>query len=132
MNHEGAMLAFARLAALSARKQQLIGRDKFLILAGAAACRAGWPEVADRCRELVLQNNKLHIVGHNSTFADAMRDDDFKMFANKLDRFCTFERAEHLLEDLGIEIELPADSQKNAGDFALSLLSRDSFKMNRH
>lgn len=119
-DQELAMLAFVRLAALSEEKQQLIGRDKFLILTGVAACRAGWPEVAERCRELVLHNNKMHIVGRSPSFPDAMRNDEFATFVKHLDRFCTFERAEHLLLELTIEIEVP---NNNAGEFALSLLS---------
>ena len=45
-NHELAMLAFARLARISHDKHQATGRDRFLLLAGERACKAGWPDVA--------------------------------------------------------------------------------------
>lgn len=70
-DHEAAMLAYIRLAEVSLRKRQPLGHNKLLVLAAAAACRAGWPEVAQRCRELVLEHNPAHLIGKFATVADA-------------------------------------------------------------
>ncbi len=123
-DHERAMLAYATLAQISAEKRQLQGRDKFLVLAGAAACRAGWPDVANRCRALILENNPAHRIGSFPSFADAMRDDDFLALLKGRQRFCTYERAEHILQQLEMEVA-PAgsDTAATAGDRALALLS---------
>ena len=122
-DHERAMLAYARLAAISQQKQQLPGRDKFLILAGAAACRAGWLDVAARCRELVLGHNPQHLLGENASFPDALRSPEFEPFLKQLRRQCGYERAEHLLGELGIDPAVPAErDQTSAGDYALGLL----------
>jgi hypothetical protein len=122
-DHERAMLAYARLAAIAWQKRQLPGRDKFLLLAAASACRAGWPDVAERCRELVLAHNPLHLVGHEEAFVVAMRSPDFGPFVRQLERFCSPERAEHLLAELGIEVIVPSvEDERRAGDIARELL----------
>lgn len=120
------MLAYVRLAALSQRKQQLGGRDKFLILAGAEACRAGWPEVAKRCRALVLENNPAHLLHRYTSIPEALQDEDFHTYLKQLERFCGLEKAEHLLAELGIEVDVPADRRDaGAGPFCLDLLSNE-------
>lgn len=99
-NHELAMLAFARLARISHQKSQAAGRDRFLLLAGERACMAGWPDVARRCRDLVLLSNPRHLLAKTDSFADCLRSEAGAEFFPTLQRFCTFERAEHLLRDL--------------------------------
>jgi hypothetical protein len=123
MNHESAMLAYVRLAEVSQRKQQLIGRDKLLVLAAAAACRAGWIDVGERCRELVLEHNPAHLIGTFPTVADALRSSDFTPLLNQLERMCGYERAEFLVSELGLEAE-PQEGDQNAGQIALSLLEK--------
>ncbi len=125
-DHDKAMLAYTHLADLSQQKKQLPGRDKLLILAGAAACRAGWPDIAQRCRSLVLGNNPAHLIGKTATFADALRNQDFASFLKQLERFCTYERAEHLLRELGIDIAGPGDdTSTSCGQQASEMLSAD-------
>jgi hypothetical protein len=124
MNHESAMLAYVRLADVSQRKQQLIGRDKLLVLAAAAACRAGWIDVGQRCRELVLDHNPAHLIGSYPTAADAVRSSEFTPLLNRLERMCGYERAEFLVSELGLEPQ-PEDGARDAGQIALSLLSHE-------
>jgi hypothetical protein len=121
--HERAMLAYVRLADVSRQRRQALGADKFLILAGAAACRAGWPEVAQRCRQLVIADNPNHLVGHTETFPDAMRSRDFQAYLKQLERFASYELAEHLLGELGVSSGLSDRSPATAGEWSLSLLS---------
>ena len=123
-NHELAMLTYVKLADLSQQKQQMLGRDKFLILAAAAACRSGWLEVADRCRGIVLTNNQRHLVGKSLSFADALRDEEFQVFLKQLERFCSYEKAEHLLRELEIEPARPESESINCGAYAVEILSR--------
>jgi hypothetical protein len=126
-DHEAAMLAYVRLAEISRRKRQPLGRDKLLVLAAAAACRAGWPEVAQRCRELVLEHNPAHLIGKFATVADALRSEDFAPLARQLERLCGYERADFLLSDLGLEPASQGEpSEKSAGQIAIELLSSDA------
>lgn len=122
-DHEYAMLSYLRLAVLSHEKRQLPGRDRFLLLAGTQACRSGLPEVADRCRDLVLRNNPRHLVRQYATFADALRNPDFQPFVKQLERFCPLEKAEHLLNELDIDVRLPETTTEAAGDRAEELLT---------
>ena len=121
------MLAYLTLARISGEKQQPSGRDRFWILAGVAACRAGWPEVASRCRELVIAGNPRHLLGRFSTLPDAMRDSEFEPFLRQLERFCGFEQAEHFVREQGLELpESDAADELSPGDLALALLPREA------
>jgi hypothetical protein len=123
-DHDQAMLTFVRLAQISASKQQQIGRGKLLILAGAAACRAGWLEVAELCRQLVLDDNKHHLIRNLPSFADAMRDPDFQNYLKQQERRCSYERAEHLLQSCDSELESPSE-ESSMGQLAMSILQED-------
>ncbi len=97
-DHERAMVAYAHLAAISQEMKQFTGRDKLLVLAAIAACRAAWPDVAEQCRELILENNSIHLLNRYDSFVDAMRAEAFQPFIQQRERRCSYERAEHLLE----------------------------------
>lgn len=103
------------------------GCDKLLVLAAAAACRAGWPEVAQRCRELVLEHNPAHLIGKFATVADALRSEEFAPLVKQHERLCGYERAEFLINDLGLDPVAPPDTpEKSAGQIAIDLLSSES------
>jgi hypothetical protein len=123
-DHESAMLSYIRLAEMSQRRRQLLGRDKLLVLASAAACRAGWPEVAERCRQLVLEHNPAHLIGNFPSVADALRSEDFAPLLKQHERLCGYERAEFLANDLGLKPDIrPEPDDKTPGQIALELLS---------
>ncbi len=118
------MLAYVRLADVSQRKRQLLGRDKLLVLAAAAACRAGWADVAARCRQLVIEHNPAHLIGRFPTVAEALRSDEFETLVRRLQRLCGYERAEFLVNDLRLEpLDVPEGGDTGAGQIALSLLT---------
>ena len=77
LDHDAAMVAFVKLAGVAQSRGQLLQRDKFLLLAAAAACHAGWLPVAERGRKLVLAHNPAHLVKRHDTFAAAMADAEF-------------------------------------------------------
>ena|SRR5579863_5125550 len=127
IDHESAMLAYMRLANVSQQKHQLLGRDKLLVLGAAAACRAGWPDVAERCRQLILAHNPAHLIGNFSTVADALRSGDFAPLLKQHERLCGYERAEFLVNDLGLEpAPRPEGGEKTAGEVAFELLEAGS------
>jgi hypothetical protein len=99
-DQEQRMLAYATLAEESRLRGQQSGYLRFVILAGIAACRSGWSSVAARCRELVLDANPRHLLSNFGSLEEALRSEEFKTYLHHLDRFCTFERAEHLLEQM--------------------------------
>jgi len=126
LDHDAAMIAFVKLAGVAQSRGQLLQRDKFLLLAGSAACYAGWLPVAERCRHLVLVNNPAHLIGHYDSFALALGDEEFQTFIKQLARFCSYEKAEHHLTQLKIAPGFPLASDKlSMGDYALLLLGKE-------
>ncbi len=119
---EADMLAYLQLAALSTEKQQTLGRDRFLILAGAAACRAGYLDIANRCREIVLVTNPRHLIRKYASFAAALRSPDFEPLLKQLSRLCPPEQAEHLLQSQ--QPESACTEFSSVEDRANSLLTR--------
>lgn len=128
MQDESAMLAYATLAEISQRKQQFPQRDKFLLLTGITACRAGWLEIAARCRALVLDNNPVHLVRRFDSLPDALRSSEFDSFYKQLLRFCPYEKAEHLLSLAGAE-PFSEKAKSNSGDFVQALLDSPLWKV---
>jgi hypothetical protein len=126
-DHDAAMLAFAKLAGISQDRSQLGPRDKFLVLAASAACRAGWYSVAERCRELVLAHNPGHLVRGYPTFAEAYEAEEFQTYLRQAERFCSYEKAEHLLAQQEITPNIPPLTAKlSPGDYALLLLGHSA------
>jgi hypothetical protein len=118
------MVTFVKLAGIAQDRQQMPQRDKFLLLAGAAACETGLSEVADRCRDLVLQHNPQHLVGRYPSLGDALCDVDYAGFHTQLLRFCSYEQGEHLLAQQGLATGLPTPDSVSARDYSLLLLGR--------
>lgn len=119
------MVTFVKLAGVAQDRGQFPPRDKFLLLAGAAACEAGFPDLGDQCRDLVLRHNPQHLVGGYPTLADALCDADYAHFHAQLLRFCSYEQGEHLLNQQGLATGLPAPTVSSR-DYALLLLQRMS------
>lgn len=105
-NADAAAIQYLKLATISRAKQQLAGCDRFLVLAGAAACRAGWLDVAELCRARVLRHNPHHLLRRWDALPDALRSEEFPPFLRQLERFCPVERAESLLSELNETVEI--------------------------
>lgn len=108
-----ALSAYLQLAAISHQRGQWLPRNKFLILAGDAACQEGFPSVAESCRNLVLANNRAHIVGRYDSFLAAMKSMEFQTYLKQQRKFCSVERAEHLLVGQGETLH-PATTESTA------------------
>jgi hypothetical protein len=117
------MLAFVKLAGVAQEKKNSSARDKFLVLAGEAAHHSGCKRVADRCRLLVADSNPGNIVSRFDSFAAALEDPLFRAYLRQLSRYCSYERAEHLLTQRNINPGMPdTGGQLNPGDYALLVL----------
>ena len=108
-DHEAAMTVYVQLAAISDRKQQPQVRDRFLLLAGIEACRAGWPEVAERCRQKLIASNPAHLANRHATLAQALRDENFQQMVVHWERYCPFEKAEALMLQNNVPPSLATD-----------------------
>jgi len=119
---ETAMCAYVQLACLSHEKRQAPVRDRFLVLAGAAACEAGWLDVAAECHRLVTGFAPQHQLAGFASFPEAMKSASFRTLLQSVTKHCPFERAEHLLQQLG---RTPEGDQPDVprGQWATALLS---------
>lgn len=108
INYELSMVAYAKLARISHDKNQTVGCDRFLALTAKAACFAGVLDVAERCRDLVAISNAHHVLAKAASCVEAVRDKNNAAFFQALDRFCSFEHAEFLLESLDDVLDVSA------------------------
>ena len=124
-DHDVGMLVYTRLAVISQSRGQLLPRDRFLLIAGAEALKAGFPPVAERCRALILEHNKAHLVGRFPSFAQALSDAGFQRLLDRTEQNCPLEKAEFLLARTEEVADSNADDPlSNAGESALKLLGR--------
>jgi hypothetical protein len=121
-DHEAAMRVYIQLAVISDQKQQTQVRDRFLLLGGVEACRAGWPKVAIRCHEKLVASNPGHLANKYATIADALRDADFQQLVAHWERYCPFEKAEAMLSQLIVPD--PQSADQPMGDQMLALLDQ--------
>ncbi|WP_010582075.1 hypothetical protein [Schlesneria paludicola] len=108
-DHEMGMQVYVQLAAISDQKQQPLVRDRFLLLAGVEACRAGWPDVAACCHRKLIESNPAHQAKRFMTFADALRDEPFQQLVAHWERYCPFEKAEAMLRELNFPLPPPTE-----------------------
>lgn len=98
---EHATWAYAHLAWLSQQKQQALARDRFLVLAGASACEAGWTDIAQLCHGLLTHFAPHHLMCDFGSFSEALQTEAGQRVLQATKRHCPYERAEHLLLTLG-------------------------------
>jgi hypothetical protein len=120
-NPDLAMIQYLELAKISQAQRQFAGRDRFLILAAVAACRAGFLDVAATCRDRVLKHNPHHLLSQWGTVPEALRSGDFAALLHQLERFCSVEKAESLLAGLNANVVL--EDSVSARDFAWKQLA---------
>lgn len=112
-NPDLALSAYLRLAAISHERGQWLPRNKFLVLAGDAACREGLLTVAEHCRAVVVSNSPSHIVGRYESFPTALKSTEFQTYLKQLKKFCSVERAEHLLAGQGEQLQPATEELSN-------------------
>ena len=75
----------------------------------------------------MLEHNPAHLIGKTATVANALRSEEFAPLLKQHERLCGYERAEFLVNDLGVESASPSDvAEKSAGQIAIDLLSSES------
>ena len=121
-DHETAMRVYVELAVISDQKKQTQVRDRFLLLAGVEACRAGWPEVAAKCHEKLISSNPAHLAHRFPTMADALRDQEFQQLVIHWERYCPFEKAEAMLQQS--PSQQPRPTNEPIGSQMLTLLNK--------
>jgi hypothetical protein len=124
MAESGELLGiYLHLARASEARNRPLVRDKLLVLAGAIAAESGLAPIASVCRSRILASNPGHLVGHYPTIADALNDERFQNYRVRLQSHYSRERAEHMLQSLGIELARERAAYYDDGEYAATLLS---------
>jgi hypothetical protein len=104
LRSEQLLLTYLHLAQASQARNQLLVRDKLLVLAGVEATGLGWEDIAEGCRAQVLAHNPRHLVRRWETVNLAVEAERFGSYLKQLRRKYSPERAEHMLQSLGISL----------------------------
>ena len=120
------LILYLRLAQAFKNKLQLSDRDRALILAATAATFLQLPEVAEFCRQLVLQRNPGHMMRKWESFAAALGDGDFGFFLKQVLRKMPVERAEVKLIELNYQCDVRAEDYETDMDYAAAVMGVDS------
>jgi hypothetical protein len=122
---------YLHLARASQQRRRPLVRDKMLLLAGAIAAEQGLMQVAACCRQRVLAHNAGHLIGQYATFSAALADERFQTFLRKLRRDFPQEKAEHMLDSLGIQLAGERETYYTTHEYAASLLGVSTDELDR-
>lgn len=114
---------YLHLAEASQRRGQPQVCDRFLVIAGTIAARMELPAVDAHCRRIVLAHNPNHLVRRWPTLALALDDSDFLHFLKQLQRRYPQEKAEQLLQNLGLDMAREREAFASDGEYADHLLA---------
>lgn len=123
-NFEAEMISAILLADLSHRRKQWLGRDRLLLLAGAAATRSGCLKVAERCHSLITERSKRHLLNRFETFPEALRDEEFQQFLKQAEKQLSLEQAEQLLEMQSLSWQQIEEEEVSLESWALAKLPK--------
>ena len=113
---------FLHLARASAMRRRMPVRDRLLVIAGAIASQLGLERVADRCRDRILEHNPHHMLRQWHSFDQALKDPDFLHLLKQLQRRYPLEKAERLLDSLGIDLARERAAYYSDEEYAVALL----------
>lgn len=113
---------YLHLARTSDLRRQPMVTNKLILLAGAAAFEQQLPEIAERCREIVLARNPRHLLRKWPTFAEAYPAEGFQTLLKQLRKQYSPEKAEHMLGSLGVELGREHELYESSHEYASALL----------
>jgi hypothetical protein len=113
---------YLHLAHASQRRNRPHARDRMLVLAGAVASRMRLHRISAYCRHKILEHNPHHVIGHWNTIDAALEDPEFLYLLKSLQRRYPLEKAERLLDSLGIERGHERDAYFSDEEYAGALL----------
>lgn len=113
---------YLHLARASGRRRRPMVRDRLLVLAGAIAAELDLDAVAACCRHQILQHNPRHFVRRWPTLSAALGDEDFQGHHKQLQRRYPREKAEQMLESLGIQMAREREAYFTDYEYAAAIL----------
>lgn len=119
------LVLYLRLAQAFKQKLKMPDRDRALVLAGTCAAILDMKSIDDFCRKIILQNNHGHMIKRWSSFAEAIRMEDFGIFLKQLRRRFPIERAETFLHQMNYECDIVREDYDNDEAYAAAVMGID-------
>lgn len=116
------LFIYLHLARTCDLRRQPRERDKLLVLAGSMAAKMGLHLIARRCRREILTSNPGHLMSRYPTFAVALADEDFQHYLRQQERSYPPEKAEMMVDSLGIDLEEEREAFTTDYAYAAALL----------
>lgn len=112
---------YLHLARASQMRQRLLVRDRLLVVAGAMAADAGLGRIAAFCRHKILEHNPAHMMRRWDDFPAALEDEEFRQFHRQVARRFPREKAEQMLQSLGIQLANEREAYYSDEEYAASI-----------
>jgi hypothetical protein len=116
------LAVYLHLASASQRRRRLHVRDRLLVIAASIAAMARLPRIAAYCRRQILEHNPQHLIRRWDTVEQALQEPDFLHLLRSVQRRYPQEKAERLLDTLGIDRARERHAYYSAEEYAASLL----------
>lgn len=116
------LAVYLHLARASELRRRWLVRDKLLLLSAYRAHHLQLDELAERCRKRLLAHNPGHLLGRFSSVAEASQDEGVIGLCRHAERIFPRERAEYLLQSLGVEMGSPEATYATPEEYLQSIL----------
>ena len=117
---------YLHLAQASLRRRRPLVRDRLLVLCSVLAANNRMEKLAAYCRAEILRHNPRHLIGKWPTVGEALLDDEFLALLHRVRTEYPMERAEQLLDSLGIEIGNERETYYSVREWAAAILNMSS------
>ena len=113
---------YLHLAQASMRRRRPLVRDRMLLLAGVVAANMQLETVAAHCRRVILRNNPQHLLRRWASIPEALVDEEFLGFLKQVRRRYPPEKAERMLDSLGVDMAREREAYYSDLEYAAALL----------
>lgn len=113
---------YLHLARASELRRRLLVRDRLLVLAAALASRMELERIAAYCRDKILQHNPHHLLGRWPSLRAAWKAEEFLVFLRQLMRRYPREKAERMLDTLGIQLAEERQTYDSVLEYAAAIM----------
>lgn len=125
------LAVYLYLARASDRRSRQLVSDRLYLLAGELAVQGGWLPVAAYCRQQILQHNPHHLLQRWPTIQAARGHEDYESLLALLIRRYPLERAEMMLQTLGVDRAAERQCYDSDQEYAASLCGMSQDEMER-
>ena len=112
---------YLHLARASELRRRPLVRDRLMVIAAAAAARAGLPRISALCRSKILSHNAGHMFRRWDTVETAILAEEFEPYLKQLERRFPPEKAEQMLQSLEVDISGERDAYFSDEEYAASI-----------